>query len=187
MVEWTPIGTVRSVNPARREWRVAVAPGRNHQFEDMPWVHVRLAGEVLRFKSARIRLSGDTAIIELVRGVTHETVARCRGGSVVIRPDERRLPPDGVPAIDDLVEMELLDEQGATLGKVEDVFGTPAGPVVSVSRPAGGDFMLHLTAAIIAGVDLDQARVTLNASYLEQMVEDADGGDRDDEGEDDAD
>jgi 16S rRNA processing protein RimM len=159
---WIDIGTVRSANPARRELRVRVAPGRAHQFEGMSRVDLRFQDASHKhFRVAQVRVNPDGVILALAPGVPRDSVAGLKGASVVIPADERRPGPDGMWAPDDLLGLRVVDEQETCIGVVSTVMPTPAHSVIEIDREEGGPLLLPAIKQVILGVDLNSGTLTV--------------------------
>jgi 16S rRNA processing protein RimM len=172
---WVYIGSVRSVNPARREVRVKPARRQGHQFESMTWLYVRPRdGDVIRSRVASIRPHADGLIIALVAGVTRDAVRRMKGGSAVVADTDQRPRPDDDWDVSDWIGVQVKGEDGSLLGVVRDVIPTRANDVITVERPDGTAFLLPVIEQVIAGVDSDQGALVVRdiAPYAVEANED---------------
>ncbi len=159
MTSWVRIGTVRSVNPRRREARIAVVPGHAHEFAHAAWLRLLTKqGKALRCRLAGLRDGcGGMLIAEFAAGVPRDSVGAMRGAPVVLAPGETTRPPRDDLRAEHLSGLTVRDENGAELGRVVDAYASPAHAVVCVERPQGGRFLLPVIDEIVVAVDFDTA------------------------------
>ena len=159
---WIHIGSVRSVNPARREVRVKPARGHGHQFKSMTWLNVEpREGDRIRSRVASVRPHADGLIIALVAGVTRDAVRGMKGGSVVMAKADQRPRPDDDWDVSDWIGVQVTRENGSLLGVVRDAIPTRANDVITVERPDGTAFLLPVIEQVIVGVDTDQGALVV--------------------------
>jgi 16S rRNA processing protein RimM len=100
------------------------------------------------------RVGGGRHAIRLDRAVP-------RGAEIHVPRDA--LPPlaEGAYYVADLVGMEVLDENGVTVGRVSDVLPKPANDVLELDT----GLLLPLVEACVREVDLVERRVLLNPGF----------------------
>lgn len=156
---WLRIGTVRAVNPARRELRIAVEESESRQFDQLNWITVQSADNApLRCKVVSMKRHEDLAIVGLAAGVTKDAIALMRGAEIVI-PREERLVATEDYALAELVGCNVYDEQGQRLGEVQDAFRTPAHGVLEIVRPDGSALLLPVIPEVMAHVDVAEGKM----------------------------
>lgn len=153
-VERVRAGTVRSVNPARRELRVDPDPAHAHEFDGCDWLRVVPAdGQELRCRVSTIRCHGDEVIVMLTPGVPRDTVALMKGAAVVLTPEECAVSPDTVWRVTDWVGWQVVGMDGASIGAVAEVFATPANAAFAVRRSDGGGVTLPAVPEVVVEID----------------------------------
>jgi ribosomal 30S subunit maturation factor RimM len=154
------VGSVRSVNPARREVRVAPLAGYGPCFAGMGWVHVVLEGVRLRCKVDSATPHHDLWILRLGAGVLRETVSKMRG-SAVVAPKSSLAPAPGGEWPPGVFEgLEMLGPGGPE-GAVTAAFRNGAQTVLELRRPAGGTARVVLVPGLVTGVDLENGVMTV--------------------------
>ena len=153
-------GSVRSVNPARRELRIEGSEARIADLAAREWLHVvEAAGEILRCKISGVSVQKGFAIFTLAAGVSRDTVARLKGCRVVSPVGElKRRGGFGFEAAE-LVGMSIVSVDGSVIGEVVAGFDTKANGVVEVLRPEGGSLLLPVVPEAIEEVDWDGGKV----------------------------
>jgi 16S rRNA processing protein RimM len=148
---------VRSDVPERR-----FAPGqRLERAEGGPGLVV--AG--FRWHSGRllVRFEGvaDRAAAETLRGVVLTIDADRAGAAGDDEPDE---DDDGEFWWDrDLVGLRAVTPSGTELGEVTDVVHTPAGELLAIARPGGGEHLVPFVRDIVPTVDPPAGRLVVDA------------------------
>ena len=170
------IGSVTGVNPARRELRIAIAAGRNPEFEEMRWIRLELIeGESMRCRVRSVRLGQDEAIVFLVPGVTRDNVGRMKGSRVVIESAEQK-PRDESYITDDVVGFTVRSADGTVLGEVAGFLQTKAHPVLEIERADGSTILVPAIEQVITRIDWDAATITtgeLSGYAVEQDANDS--------------
>ena len=158
---WIRIGTVRTVNPARRELRVDAEAAHAHQFDGIEWAGIGPDAETLtrcRVDAARIRDEND-ATLRLSAGVTRDSVAAMRKAGVFIEAPARKARPDGKWHPAELVGLTVVGPGGTILGAIEALIETGANDVIEVAKPGGGNLLLPVIEQVLESVDLETGRV----------------------------
>lgn len=158
---WTSIGTVVSVNPARRELRVGAGPGREPDLETAVRIEVVLRdGEKVCCRVTAARVAGAVVVLSLAPGVLRDSVARMKGAQV-LADVAAELESNGLHGTADLPGMEILSEGGNLLGVVCDAFSTPAHDVIEVEQADGKKFMLPVVDQVVVTADFDRGVVVV--------------------------
>jgi len=175
---WIRIGTVRSVNPARREARIAPLPGQAHEFSGRAWLRVQRDGQApLRCKVDGLRTGpGGLVIASFAAGVPRDTVGTMRGAVLVLAPEETTFPDNGDLRAGNLPGLAVRAADGTALGTVVEAYDSPAHPVVCVARKDGRRFLLPLTEAVLAGVDYAAGKLVVDGIEGHVVEETAEEG-----------
>ena len=172
------IGSVTGINPARRELRIAIAAGRNPEFEEMQWVRLELLdGESMRCRVRSVRLGKDDAIMALAPGVTRDNVGRMKGSRVVIESAKQK-PRDESHITDDVIGFTVRSVDGTVLGEVAGFLQTKAHPVLEIERPDGSSILVPAIEEVITRMDWDAATITVGELSGYAVEQDADGSSR---------
>lgn len=112
--------------------------------------------------------SGGGCVLTL-EGVSDRTASEALvGAKVLVSPaDLPPLEPDEFYHFD-LIGMDVLNSSGEALGKLEEVFSTPANDIYVV-RGAIGELMVPAVAPYVVSIDLDAGRMIV--SQVEDLIE----------------
>ena len=156
------VGTVTSVNPARRTLRVRPVPGGRRLLEGAAWVHVTLRDDTaLRCRVASVAPGEKVFVVTLAPGVTRDTVARMKGASVALSEEGARAGDDTWHHVSELLEFTVLDEGGHCLGAVAQVYATGTNAVLEIEKAGGGTVLVPAIDEVIAQVDVRRRALTV--------------------------
>ena len=177
---WIVIGTVTSVNPAKRELRVDAAPKHVHEFGALARIRLRLRDGALReCRIGGVKATAQDHIVTLSAGVTRDTVATLRGAEVVLSPDEQTARPEGHYVLDELIGFEVVGDEGV-VGVVIDAIATPASEIVEIETSEGSRLLAPLIEELVNKGDLEARRILVGdirpfaVSGVDEGVDDED-------------
>lgn len=159
---WIRIGSIRSVNPARRELRVAVGPRDAASFDGLEWIHVALGDDtVLRCRVAGVKPHGAAWIVALAPGVTRDAVARMKGAGIVVARHAPGARSEGSLRGAAWVGMEVVGVDGQIVGTVADVIETGANDVLEIEKPGGASILLPLIERVVERIEQAAGRLVV--------------------------
>jgi 16S rRNA processing protein RimM len=116
----------------------------------------------LAFTSVRIQTTGKglTPIVQIEGVSSREEAEALRGLGLFVPPSALPLKEDEY-FLHDLIGLDVVDEKGHVLGRVEDVLDLPAASTLLVSRGEGGDVLIPLVEEFVAEIGADRISVRL--------------------------
>jgi len=157
---WIQIGTVRTVNPSRRELRVDVDAVHAHQFDGLERVALGPDERSLtRCRVDAVSVRGNEATLRLSAGVMRDSVAAMRKAGVYIEVSARKARPDCGWNPAELLGLTVVGEDDTVLGTITELIETRANDVIEVAKPGGGSLLLPVIEQVIESVDLETGRV----------------------------
>lgn len=141
--------------------------GRPHGVDGAFVVEGGSAGETRFAVGSVIHVDGEPATVVLSRrvGGGRRAIkldrAVARGTELFVPRDALPPLPDGSYYVADLVGMEVLDENGADVGRVSDVLPGPANDVLELDTGA----LLPLVEACVHEIDTEKRRIHLNPGF----------------------
>ena len=159
---WVPFGRVLRVNPARRELRIEVQPGRARTDEELEWVQTVLRdGSELKCRVEQIRLGDGTAVMNLAPGVTRDNVARMKGATLNVLADAHARRNDGDYTVEELKGLRVVNETGDELGVVETIYATDANAALEIVRSDGTGFLVPAIPQVIERIDWERNEIVV--------------------------
>lgn len=159
---WIEIGYVARSHGLRGAVRVRLYNASSKALEEVPVVHLEGPGEKPRrsYKIVAVRLSGEFGILEL-EDVSDRTRADALIGAKVWVSREALSPLEADEYYHfELIGLRAMDEAGVELGRLEEIFSTPANDIYVV-RGRAGELMVPAIAEHVQKVDLEAGTITL--------------------------
>ena len=154
---WIEIGTVKSVNPARREVRVVAKAAHVHEFDQLVWLRLNLSdGTHLRCRVKELKGGEEEYLVSFVPGVPRDNVARMKKAVAVVAEDERKPRADGSVHVSELPELKVFSKDGAVIGTVVAAYETGANDVIEVEKPDGKIILLPVIEQLVESIDVEQ-------------------------------
>jgi ribosomal 30S subunit maturation factor RimM len=168
------IGSVGSVNPARRELRVSPEHPYERALTDAQWIRVvPRGGKEIRCRVAGVEVAGGIVVVTLAPGVLRDTVAGLRGAAVVARPEELNRPTLEDLTLVDALGFDVIGPDGERIGTLAGLFETPAHPILEIERENGITVLVPGIEEVVADIQWERKRVVVN-DIAPYGVEDAD-------------
>jgi 16S rRNA processing protein RimM len=105
---------------------------------------------------ASTRTHGDGMLVKLRGYDTPEAVGRFRNHWVYVRATEVPSLPEGQHYKYEIIGVDVVDENGNALGKLEEILETGANDVYIVRNEAGKEILLPAIPSVILNLDMDQ-------------------------------
>jgi len=157
------IGTIVKPQGIRGELRVYPTTDDPSRFALLVGkdVLVRLGGKDISHKLLAARLHKNIVLVQL-EGVNDRNMAESLVRGVVLIPDNLALPLDeGEYFVRDLVDMQVVDENGSLVGHVRDVMNTNANDVYIIDPIEGDAFMLPAIKKVVISVSVADKKMTV--------------------------
>ena len=116
-----------------------------------------------------VRVYGRGLLVQLRGFDTPESVGRFRNQWVNVRMEEVPPLPDGKHYKYELIGLEVMDVDGNTLGKVEEILETGANDVYVVRSDDGREVLLPAIPSVILGLDMKRRLLTVH--LLDGLIE----------------
>ena len=168
------IGRVRSVNPLRREVRVALDNPAEVLAASPAWLYFGQDGteHPPRCKVESVKDTGEQLVAVLAAGVPRDTVAKLRGKAVFVT-EAARPRHEGLLTPDVVLGMRVVQPCGTVVGVVAGVLEGPVNAVIRVERPEGGALLLPLVEPVVEAADLEARVLTVVADLTPYAVEES--------------
>lgn len=160
------IGKVASVNVPRRELRIIPETSHPERFHEVSILRLKTKrGEKLCLTPKRIRVTAS-AVIAQIETEDENLIASTRGATVVVPYTERFQLPEGEYYEDDLIGLTVKDKDGAVIGKLHQIWETPANDIFQVLDEKGKEILLPAIEDVILNVDVEGGEITADISIL---------------------
>ncbi len=167
---WVDIGSVRTVNPVKREVRVRPLDGFEGCLDAIEWLHVRQpGGKIERCKVVAVQGAADVAII-LAPGVPRDTVRLLLNGHVVLEAVEAE---DYLSSNETFLRwpgMTVYTTDGTLLGTIGQIYTSPHNGAFTVECEDGKRLVLPAIDQVVQDLDVEKRTLTLG-DYAPYAVE----------------
>jgi len=166
-VSLVAIGKVLKPHGVRGELRVQILTDFPERFHETPEVHlVSPEGPVLSKTVEGVRFHSTWVLLKLAGIRDPENAGKFRGWLVSVPETELvELEPDEYWHFQ-LEGLEVRDESGAVLGRLEEVLQTPGHDLYSVRGPSG-EVLIPAVAEFVLSVDLEAGLMVVRPPVLE--------------------
>lgn len=159
---WVRIGTVRSVNPARRELRIDPARTTSSGAEKVSRVRVTIhGGETLLCIVENVSANPGGTIVTLGAGIPRDAVARMKGAAVESEKPPRKPAAPKEMAAEDWIGLDVIGADGSSIGVIRGCIESRAHDILEIETPDGKQLMLPAIEQTVESIDLETRRVTV--------------------------
>jgi 16S rRNA processing protein RimM len=160
------IGRVVSVNVPKKQIRIAPETSYPERFNLLQELRLKTKeGAEICVKLEDIRIT-QKAIIISVPSENDDIIGLLRGATVVVERSERFPLPEDEYYIDDLVGLVVKDVQGSVIGRLAEVWETPANDIYQVLDDDGREMLLPAIEDVILEVDIESGHLVADITNL---------------------
>ena len=161
------IGKVVSVNIPKKQLRIAPETSHPERFEDLSEIRLRTKqGPEVLLAIDNIRITKSVVIANAGADADNDALASTRGARVVVKRSERFPLPDDEYYADDLVGIVVKDKEGSVIGRLSEVWETPANDIYQVIGEGDSEILLPAIEDVILSVDIDGGEMIADISNL---------------------
>ena len=160
------IGKVASVNVPRRELRIAPETSHPERFHELRGLRlITRQGKRIRLPVRNVRVTRK-AVVAKVETDSEDEIASARGASVVVSRSERFPLPGDEYYVDDMIGLLVKDKEGVVIGRLREVWETPANDIYRVLDDEGREILLPAIEDVILRVDIEGGEMVADISNL---------------------
>ena len=160
------IGKIVSVNVPRRTVRISPETSYPERFHELRELRLKTKqGGMLRLALENVRVTGSVVIAQ-VAADSDEIVASVRGALVMVPLSERFRLPENEYYEDDLVGLTVKDTEGSVIGRLCEIWDTPANDIYQVLDDKGREILLPAIDEVILKVDIEAREMVADISNL---------------------
>jgi len=93
---------------------------------------------------------------------TPEAVAELRNQLLFVRADDRPVLPEGEYYHHQIIGLQVIDEQGKSLGEVTDILSTGSNDVYIIQPESGPEILLPATEEVILDINLELGHIRVH-------------------------
>lgn len=156
------VGKIINTHGLRGEVKVAAWTDTPDVFETLETVYIKVKSEYKPLSLRSIKYQKNNLIVKFAE-LTDINEAEPLKNQVLYagRSDLGELE-EGVYYIADLIGIEVIDENGASLGKIKDVMQTGANDIYVVERPSQKDLLIPVLPNVVLSVDINEKKAIVH-------------------------
>ena len=162
MVSEMQVGVITQTHGIRGEVKVFPTTDDAGRFKKLKEVILDNGRERLTLEIEGVKFFKQYAILKFKGYDSINDVEKYKGAKLCIRREQAVKLQKDEYFVADLIDMEVVTEDGAHFGKIKDVLTTGANDVYVVSREAGTEVLLPAIRECVKAVDVEQGRVTVH-------------------------
>ena len=155
------VGKIVNTHGLRGEVKAVPWTDYPEVFEDIEYVYVKRGGDEKKLTIVNVRYQKNNLILK-IDGVDDIDEAQKYKNLIMYAPREMLGPlPEGVHYIADLIGLEVVTDDGRSMGTIADVFNTGSNDIYEVKREGKKNMLLPVIDEVVLDVDTDLRKVTV--------------------------
>ena len=163
MNKYLELGQIVNVRGLKGEVKVNSFTDDNTKFERLPKVFIkRNKGDLEERKIEKVSYNKNQVIIKFVGINTIDEAEKLRNSFILVDRDDLGSLPEGIYYIADLIGLDVFTEEGALLGKVDDIYNTGANDIYVIKDDLGKQRLLPGIKDVIKKVNIEEGKIIVN-------------------------
>ena len=155
------VGKIVNTHGLRGEVKVVSWTDYPEVFEDIEYVYVKKGAEYERLDVGNIKYQKGNLIIKFPQIKDIDEAQRYKNQVLYAERDVLGELPDGVYYIADIIGLEVVTEDGRSIGTIADVFNTGSNDIYDVRREGKKNMLIPVIDDVVLNVDLESGKVTV--------------------------
>ena len=168
MQEYFEIGQIVNTFGIKGEVKVNPFTDDIEQFERLKSILVEKNKKLLEVEIENVRYQKHLVILKLKNIEDMNTAEKYKGCYIKIHRKDARKLPDGTYFIADIIDSEVITDDGQKLGKVDDIYNTGSNDIYVVKDELGKQILLPGIKDVILDIDIEKQVVTVH--LLEGLI-----------------
>ena len=132
------------------------------RFEELESVFVVKNKELIDMQIEEVKYHKNLVLVKF-KGIEDINMAeKYKGCYIKIKRENARKLPEGTYFIADLIGMDVYDDKGNLLGKVDDIYNNKSHDIYVVKNDLGKQVLLPSTKEVIQNVDIDNGKIIVH-------------------------
>lgn len=156
------IGKIVNTHGLRGEVKIVPWTDAPEDFEDIEQVFIKIKSEYKSLTVQSVRYQKNNLIVKFREFNDINEILPYKGLTVYCDRDELGELPEGVYYIVDLIGLNVVTEDGETVGVISDVFNTGANDIYDVKREGKKNLLLPVIDEVVKEIDIEKKQVTVH-------------------------
>ena len=132
------------------------------RFEELESVFVVKNKELIDMQIEEVKYHKNLVLIKFKDIEDINMAEKYKGCYIKIKRENARKLPEGTYFIADLIGMDVYDDKGNLLGKVDDIYNNKSHDIYVVKNDLGKQVLLPSTKEVIQNVDIDNGKIIVH-------------------------
>lgn len=169
MEPYLRVGVIASTHGLRGEVKVYPTTDDMERFRDLKTVLLDTGREQLTLTVSSVKFFKNQVILKFKEFNDINEIEKYKGRDLLVTREQAVELEDNENFIVDLIDLQVVTDDGKVLGTLTDVLQTGANDVYVVEMEDGKEILLPAISSCILDVDLDEERMTVH--LLEGLLE----------------
>lgn len=156
------VGKIVNTHGLKGEVKVIAWTDSPYDFEDIEKVYIKSKSETKCLAVENVRYQKNNLIVKFNEFDDINEVLPLKNTILYAYREDLPSLPDGAHYIVDLIGLDVVTEDGETIGVVADVFNTGANDIYDVKRPGKRNLLLPVIDEVVKNIDINGRQITVN-------------------------
>jgi 16S rRNA processing protein RimM len=156
------IGKIVNTHGLRGEVKVVVWMDYPEDFEEIKTVYLKTRKELKQLTVKNVKYQKNNLIVKFSEFNDINEVEQYKNCTLYADRDELGELPEGTHYIVDLIGLDVVDEDGAKIGVIADVFNTGASDIYDVKREGKKNLLLPVIDDVVKEIDIEGGKITVH-------------------------
>ena len=156
------VGKIVNTHGLRGDVKVVPWMDYPEEFEELSTVWLKTRRELKKLTLSSVKYQKNNLIVKFKEISDINEAEQYKNCVLLADREELGELPEGVHYIVDLIGLTVVDESGAEIGKIADVFNTGANDIYDVKREGKKNLLLPVIDDVVKNIDIEGGKVTVH-------------------------
>ena len=156
------VGKIVNTHGLRGDVKVVPWMDYPEEFEELSTVWLKTRRELKKLTLSSVKYQKNNLIVKFKEISDINEAEQYKNCVLLADREELGELPEGVHYIVDLIGLTVVDESGAEIGKIADVFNTGANDIYDVKRERKKNLLLPVIDDVVKNIDIEGGKVTVH-------------------------
>lgn len=156
------VGKIVNTHGLKGEMKIVPWTDTPDIYEDLKFVYCEMSSKIEKLEIRSVKYQKENLIVKFKNINFVDEAEKYKGTVLYAMRDDLGELEEGVYYIQDLIGLDVVTDDGSTLGVLSDVLSLPANDVYVVKMPNGKECLLPVIDEVILDIDLEKKVVTVH-------------------------
>ncbi|MTI79868.1 MAG: ribosome maturation factor RimM [Firmicutes bacterium] len=159
--EFIDIGKIVNTQGIKGEVRILPLTDSPERFDELDAVNILLNGDRFAYHLERWRKHKQFVVVKFKEVPDIDAAEKLKGSTVQIPREQLKSLPENSYYIFEIIGLDVIDENGKSLGKVKNVLETGANDIYVVKPPQGKDILVPALKHVVKEIDMENNQMVV--------------------------